>query len=98
MRNMVSVRRVATTRGPVTMAYCLVEDLVDLGDAVTKQILKANHHGRAMSHVHGFLHNIENSDVFTVTERMHGSKAFGVHGKVVCAPALEPIEFFGFGG
>ena len=51
-----------------------------------------------MSHVHGFLHNIENSDVFTVTERMHGSKAFGVHGKVVCAPALEPIEFFGFGG
>jgi hypothetical protein len=44
------------------------------------------------------MNDVHDADAAAVDQRFHDDIAFGVDPEMTGAPALEPIEFFRFGG
>jgi hypothetical protein len=76
----------------------LVEDAVELFDAVAEQVLETDDERGLQAHGNGLVHDIHDADGATVGKRLHGHAAVLGDAEVARAPALEAVKLLGLGG
>jgi hypothetical protein len=73
----------------------LVEELVELGNAVAQEILEADDERGFQAHADGLVDDVHDANLAAVGERLDVYETIGAGAKMAGAPAFETVEFFG---